>query len=101
MLLNFHRHKLQRVQVIDPEQVVAIETVPSLAECQALCALLLNEDKLPPCTILFACRIGSKLNDGARPFATALHVLADVPIERLGGMGRQLLLVLPSTRPNC
>ena len=90
------------MQVIDPEQDVAIETVPSLAECQALCALLLNEDKLPPpCTILFACRIGSKLNDGARPLAAALHVLADVPIERLGGMGRQLLLVLPCTRPSC
>ena len=86
MLLNFHRHKLQRVQVIDPEQVVAIETVPSLAECQALCALLLNEDKLPPCTILFACRNGSELNDGT-PLGTALNLLADVPIESLVGWG--------------
>jgi homocysteine S-methyltransferase len=80
-LQDFHRKKLNASASAD---LTAIETVPSLLECQALAQLLLQEDC--QCYISLACRDGSHLNDGT-DLADALQVFRQVPNHRLVAFG--------------
>lgn len=85
---DFHRCKLERMRTLDVD-AVAIETVPSLLECQALAQVLAESNTLSEstaCWISFACRNVSQLNDGT-DLRRALEVLRPIPTSRLTAIG--------------
>jgi homocysteine S-methyltransferase len=107
-LRDFHARKLEVIQNIVPAvDAMAIETIPSLEECQALRDLftsreegsLLWKDAPMGCWISLACRNGRELNDGT-PVVQALQVLAGIPrsaVQAFGfncGHGRDLCSLL-------
>jgi homocysteine S-methyltransferase len=75
-LIQFHRRKLKRVLELQPDGL-ALETIPSLQECQAI-AHLLPEISPMPRWVSLACRNGRELNDGT-PVSEAIRVLKDAP----------------------
>eukprot|EP00522_Entomoneis_paludosa_P011441 CAMPEP_0172452506 /NCGR_PEP_ID=MMETSP1065-20121228/10150_1 /TAXON_ID=265537 /ORGANISM="Amphiprora paludosa, Strain CCMP125" /LENGTH=424 /DNA_ID=CAMNT_0013204571 /DNA_START=103 /DNA_END=1377 /DNA_ORIENTATION=+ len=99
-LMAFHQGKLDAIQRCgggDDGGVdgIAIETVPSLLECQALAQLCSDQNSnnndddnasLPPIWISLACRNDSELNDGT-PLPQALDVLETIPQNVLPAIG--------------
>ena len=98
VLVDFHRRKLEAViqnETASPSMVdaIAIETVPSLLECQALVDLFtVDKGQLSEnmqgraCWISVACRNGSQLNDGTL-LQEALEVLSTIPIDVVQAIG--------------
>ena len=88
-LHDFHRQKLRRILPLKPDGI-AIETIPSLAECQALRDLLSDtelfgrNEESPAIYVSLACRNGCELNDGTN-VKEALQVFRNVP--NLHGIG--------------
>jgi homocysteine S-methyltransferase len=99
LLQTFHLRKLQAAAASRPDGI-AIETVPSFLECQALASLLQsaeakallcdnpkNRGGAPiACSITFSCRNGSQLNDGT-DIAKTLQELRSVPYDTLQAIG--------------
>lgn len=83
----FHQSKLECIRTLDVD-AVAIETIPSLAECQVLADLLQEGfvEKGTACWISLSCRNGSELNDGT-PLTRALETFRSVPSSLLPAIG--------------
>ena len=77
----FHLHKLIQISKSRPDGI-ALETVPSIVECQALRNVLTSRTDLwrdMACYVSLACRNHRELNDGT-PITQALHLFRDIPI---------------------
>ena len=61
-LRAFHRERLARLAGAGPD-LLACETIPSLAEVEVLCGLL-DESPGPPAWLSLTCRDGARLSDG-------------------------------------
>jgi homocysteine S-methyltransferase len=90
-LTDFHTQKIESALASHPDGI-AIETVPSLIECQVLRSLFQREAdsdaRLSPVAfyVSLACRNGSQLNDGSS-FEEAVRIFRDVPVTRLHAIG--------------
>jgi homocysteine S-methyltransferase len=91
-LSTFHTQKIETALTSHPDGI-AIETVPSLIECQALRSLLQQQEpdscaRMSPFAfyVSLACRNGTQLNDGSS-FEEAVRVFRDVPVTRLHAIG--------------
>jgi homocysteine S-methyltransferase len=75
-LIAFHRPRLETLLAAEPD-VLAVETVPSLEEAEAIVRLL---DDYPgsKAWLSFSCRDGNRISDGT-PFAAAAMVAASSP----------------------
>mmetsp|Transcript_15661 Transcript_15661/g.29614 ORF Transcript_15661/g.29614 Transcript_15661/m.29614 type:complete len:370 (-) Transcript_15661:324-1433(-) len=95
-LQRFHARKMRTMASMDAVDAIAIETIPSLAECRALRDLFttLSTDDTTPntitgdkaCWISLSCRNGHELNDGTK-VAEALQVLDEIPIDAVQAFG--------------
>jgi len=74
-LREFHRPRAEALAAAEPD-LLAIETIPSIAEAEALADIVPTLDV--PVWISFSCRDGEHLNDGT-PFADAVDVAASIP----------------------
>jgi len=74
-LREFHRPRAEVLAAAEPD-LLAIETIPSIAELEALADIVPTLDV--PVWISFSCRDGEHLNDGT-PFADAVDVAASIP----------------------
>lgn len=83
-LVRFHEMKLKSILALHPDGV-AIETVPSLRECDALASLL---STFPPmdCWVSLSCRNDSEINDGTS-LRDAMRILRAIPNDRLTAIG--------------
>ena len=68
-LAEFHRRKVRTLASEKPD-LLAFETIPCLAECEAILILLeelANDDRMetPPAWLSLACSDGAHLNDGS------------------------------------
>jgi homocysteine S-methyltransferase len=100
ILQTFHLRKLHAAAAATLPDGIAIETVPSFLECQALSQLLQSKeangllcgneensgDVQIACYITFSCRNGSQLNDGTE-ITKALEELRTVPFDTLQAIG--------------
>ena len=75
-LLEWHRPRWEILAQSDAD-LLACETIPSLAEAKALRQLLLETPEMPA-WISFACQDGNRISDGT-PLAECVHLLDDVP----------------------
>jgi homocysteine S-methyltransferase len=75
-LRDFHGPRAEALATAGPD-LLAIETIPSIVEAEALTEVL---DELPdvPVWVSFSCRDASRLNDGT-PFDEAVDLVADHP----------------------
>jgi homocysteine S-methyltransferase len=75
-LRDFHGPRAEALAAAGPD-LLAIETIPSIVEAEALISVL---DDLPdvPAWVSFSCRDASHLNDGT-PFDEAVDLVADHP----------------------
>ena len=87
-LVQFYQRKLKAHAVSRPDGV-ALETVPSHLECEALAKLLNTsewQDSPMACWLSLACRNGTQLNDGT-PLQTVLETLHQIPVSSLQAVG--------------
>lgn len=75
-LLEWHRPRWE-ILVQSGADLLACETIPALAEAQALRQLLLDTPQIPA-WMSFTCRDGSRISDGT-PLAECVRLLNDVP----------------------
>jgi homocysteine S-methyltransferase len=75
-LATFHRRRLQELIAAGPD-LLAVETIPSLAEAEVL-AEILAELPPVPAWISFTCRDGSAISDGS-PIEVAVAAAARAP----------------------
>jgi homocysteine S-methyltransferase len=75
-LTDWHRPRLEVLLSAEPD-VLAVETIPSIVEAEALVALLAG---IPEARawVTFSCRDGEHLSDGT-PFVEAIAVVAESP----------------------
>jgi homocysteine S-methyltransferase len=75
-LTDWHRPRLEVLLSAEPD-VLAVETIPSIVEAEAIVALLAD---LPEARawVTFSCRDGEHLSDGT-PFAEAIALVAESP----------------------
>lgn len=91
-LQRFHARKIQTMTSLEAVDGMAIETVPSLAECQALRDLLTSDTGTTTaasgkaCWISLSCRNGHELNDGT-PVTRALDILDEIPVDAVQAFG--------------
>jgi len=75
-LREFHRRRLE-VLADSGADLLACETIPSIAEAHALCDLLGSADGTPA-WLTFSCRDGERISDGT-PFVEAVEVALACP----------------------
>ena len=73
-LREFHRPRAEVLAAAEPD-LLAIETIPSIAELEALADIVPTLDV--PVWISFSCRDGEHLNDGT-PFADAVDIAVSI-----------------------
>jgi len=74
-LRGFHRPRAEVLAAAEPD-LLAIETIPSIAEAEALADIVPALDV--PAWVSFSCRDGEHLSDGT-PFAEAVDIAASIP----------------------
>ena len=75
-LVGFHVPRLGTLAAADPD-LLAVETIPSIAEARALARALTSVPELPA-WVSFSCRNGSAICDGT-PFDEAVRTVSAVP----------------------
>lgn len=75
-LADWHRPRLEVLAAAEPD-VLAVETIPSIVEAEAIVTLL-EELTDARAWVSFSCRDGERLNDGT-PFADAIALAASSP----------------------
>lgn len=74
-LVDFHRERVELLAEL--AQLLAVETIPSMHEAEAL-RRLLGEAGCPPAWVSFSCRDGEHLCDGT-PLRSAASLFEDLP----------------------
>ncbi len=73
-LVGFHAPRLEALAAAGPD-LLACETIPSIAEAEALVRVLVRVPEMPA-WVTFSCRNGAEICDGT-PFETAVRMVAD------------------------